>query len=120
VAGGLIGRATDALAASTGAIRARSCATSGTAGRRSTSHAAQLRDHTGRADPDPRGAPGEQPVPAHGRVDFVGRVRLLRERGGFSGWIPLHYDPPRPIENTIDQQLAHNRFYTSEFLGIAI
>lgn len=54
-----------------------------------------------------------------GGVDLVGTVRLLNERN-FNGWITVDYDPPRPIEGTLDQQLTHNRFYVTEFLRLTI
>jgi inosose dehydratase len=54
-----------------------------------------------------------------GGVDLVGTVRLLNERD-FNGWITVDYDPPRPIEGTLDQQLTHNKFYVTEFLGLTI
>ena len=54
-----------------------------------------------------------------GGVDFVGTMRELDQRG-YEGWITLDFDPPRAIEGTIDQQLTHNRFYVTEFLGLTI
>jgi inosose dehydratase len=80
----------------------------------------KFRDHTG---PTPTREEHREnnlyPPMGAGGVDFVGLVRLLNERR-YDGWITLDYDPPRPIEGTIDQQLTHNRFYTTEFLRIEI
>lgn len=80
----------------------------------------KYRDHTG---PTPTREDHREnnlyPPMGAGGVDFVGIVQVLNERG-YDGWITLDYDPPRPIEGTIDQQIAHNKFYTTRFLGIEI
>ncbi len=54
-----------------------------------------------------------------GGVDFPAITRILEENG-YAGWITLDYDPPRDHEGTIDQQLAHNKRYVTEILGITI
>jgi sugar phosphate isomerase/epimerase len=51
-----------------------------------------------------------------GGVDFPAIVRLLNERD-FDEWITMDYDPPRPHEGTIEQQLTHNRWYLTDILG---
>lgn len=59
------------------------------------------------------------PPMGNGGVDFPEITRLLDERG-YNGWITLDYDPPRPIEGTVDQQLTHNKHYITEFLGMSL
>ena len=54
-----------------------------------------------------------------GGVDFPALARMIADRG-FDGWITLDYDPPREHEGTIDQQLAHNKRYVTEILGIEV
>jgi inosose dehydratase len=80
----------------------------------------KFRDHTG---PTPTQEEHREnnlyPPMGAGGVDFVGVVEVLNERG-YSGWITLDYDPPRPIEGTVQQQIEHNKFYTERFLGISI
>ena len=80
----------------------------------------KFRDHTGPTPTrDEHGENNLYPPMGAGGVDFVSIVRLINERG-YSGWITLDYDPPRAIEGTIDQQLTHNKYYTTEFLGIGL
>jgi inosose dehydratase len=80
----------------------------------------KYRDHTG-ATPtrEEHQENNLYPPMGAGGIDFVSIVDLLDERG-FNGWITLDYDPPRPIEGTIDQQLTHNKFYTERFLGMPV
>ena len=54
-----------------------------------------------------------------GGVDFLAILRLLRERG-FNEWITMDYTPPREDEGTIEQQLAHNKRYLTDILGLTL
>ena len=60
------------------------------------------------------------PDPAALRGIVEARLPRYLEENGYAGWITLDYDPPRDHEGTIDQQLAHNKRYVSEILGITI
>ena len=52
-----------------------------------------------------------------GGVDFPAIMKLLTDRG-FEGWITLDFDPPRPDEGTVDDQMTANKQYLEEILSI--
>lgn len=54
-----------------------------------------------------------------GGVDFPAVMRLL-EKNGYHGWITLDFDPPRPGEGSIEQNLEINRKYLRERLAVRI
>ncbi len=54
-----------------------------------------------------------------GGVDFPAIHETLTERG-FEGWVTMDFDPPRAWEGTIDDQIAANKGYLEETLGIEL
>lgn len=52
-----------------------------------------------------------------GGVDFPAIYRMLTRRG-FEGWITLDFDPPRPGAGTIDENIAANKRYLEQTLGV--
>jgi len=54
-----------------------------------------------------------------GGVDFPAIVSLLRNRR-FDGWITMDFDPPRPGEGTIEDQIAANKRYLEHELDIRL
>jgi inosose dehydratase len=82
-------------------------------------------------EPQYRGFTGETPtrelhqevnlykILGTGGVDFPAIHETLTERG-FEGWVTMDFDPPRPGEGTIDDQIAANKGYLEETLEIEL
>jgi inosose dehydratase len=54
-----------------------------------------------------------------GGVDFPAIHTVLRQRR-FRGWVTLDFDPPRPGEGTIEENIEHNRKYLIDVLGVKL
>jgi inosose dehydratase len=54
-----------------------------------------------------------------GGVDFPTIFSDLKRRR-FRGWATLDFDPPRPGEGTIEENVEHNRKYLVEVLGVKL
>jgi inosose dehydratase len=54
-----------------------------------------------------------------GGVDFPTIYGDLKRRR-FRGWVTLDFDPPRPGEGTIEENVEHNRKYLVEVLGVKL
>ena len=54
-----------------------------------------------------------------GGVDFPEIVSVLRNRR-FDGWITMDFDPPRPGEGSIEDQIAANKTYLARQLDIKL
>ena len=50
-----------------------------------------------------------------GGVDFVGFLGALRAKG-YDRWVSLDFDPPRPNEGSLDENMKFRRKYVIETL----